>query len=213
MRRSRLTRASRCRVMRSPTRPSGEHVEIRSEALEDVGLTVDQGFQQPDEDEVSVGARHAQQLVRENAEGVRVGVPDGDEDALLEDEGDFRDHRLVGFDAAQHGGRHEAPAVFAVEARGGLNFAHLILGGHFDAAEFFGVVQLGGAGREQVNPENVSLAIVLLLQTYRARDSILRLGVYANHGSCRARGIDTPCGSRMRFLSPKIKLIMTGSAI
>ena len=136
-------------------------------------------------------------------------MPDGDEHALLEDEGDFGDHGLVGLHATQHGRGHEATAVLAVESRCGLNLAHLVLRGHLDAAELFGVVQLSRVGREQVNPENISLAIVLLLQTYRARDSILRLGVYANHGSCRARGIDTPCGSRMLLLGRKIKPIMS----
>ena len=107
---------------------AGDHVDLSSCALEDVGHAVDHRFQEREQDCLAVSQTERDLLgpLRKCREGARFRVANGDETVPAQDESDWLDYGIVSVSVGGNEGSHEVPPVLRVEPGGHLDFLHLL---------------------------------------------------------------------------------------
>ena len=108
---------------------------MTADAFEMIGGPVHHRFQQADID-APAGHRRGLRLHRPldiDREGLRVVIADGDEEIVLDDEGDGRGFGLVVLAAADQVGGHEGGTILLVEAARGLDLGQFLASRNVDA--------------------------------------------------------------------------------
>ena len=108
-------------------------------------------------------------------------MADGDDLGPHEDEGDFRQGGGFRIHAAEDRGGHEAGAVFRVQAAGGLNFPHLVVGGHLQTAEAFHKLDFRRFRGKEVNPEDGVQVLFSRIHLGGALNAFRGLTIESNH--------------------------------
>ena len=132
-------------------------IEFRLHALEQVGDTLDECFDQACEQRGGRRAcrRRALDELHESAHGRRVDVAVRDHAAVGQDKRDHAAFRPIAVELAAHRRRHVDRTAFLVEAAGRLDLLHLVARRHVDGQECFDRALFFRGGLVEVGPKKL----------------------------------------------------------
>lgn len=136
--------------------PFGDGIEVAAKPFQDVCQTVDDFLDDLDKDFVGGGFAFGGiafgLTATDDVEAIIVGVADGDEACVCQDEADRQGKRRVVRASDEGRGKIENAAVF-VMARGAFDFLKFVAAGNMGAKGLFRAVDLFGGRVDEVEPD------------------------------------------------------------